>query len=74
MRTGMAILLCLFCDWAVVVGNEFPTTRFYDAKGKSVGSATSYSGGVTKFYDARGNLRGSVYGSQKRRSNSDIAK
>jgi hypothetical protein len=41
------------------VQHDAPTTRFYDSRGNSLGSASTY-GNTTKFYDARGNLTGSA--------------
>lgn len=41
------------------VQRDAPTTRFYDSRGNSLGSASAY-GNTTKFYDARGNLTGSA--------------
>jgi YD repeat-containing protein len=43
---------------------DAPTTRFYDARGKSTGSASTY-GNTTKFYDERGNLIGSMQRMQR---------
>jgi YD repeat-containing protein len=51
----------------VVPAVEFPTTRFYDARGNLLGSSTTYSRGVTKFYDARGNLTATKTEEEKRR-------
>jgi hypothetical protein len=41
---------------------DFPTVKFYDARGNKTGSATTYSGGVTKFFDERGRLVGTATG------------
>jgi hypothetical protein len=38
---------------------DAPTTRFYDSRGSSVGSATTY-GNTTRFYDSRGNSVGTA--------------
>jgi hypothetical protein len=38
---------------------DAPTTRFYDSRGNSTGSASTY-GNQTKFYDARGNHVGTA--------------
>jgi hypothetical protein len=35
-----------------------PTTRFYDSRGNSTGTASTNSSGTTTFYDARGNVVG----------------
>jgi YD repeat-containing protein len=46
---------------------DAPTTRFYDARGNSMGTATTNSSGTTTFYDARGNLVGhSTFNSGRR--------
>jgi hypothetical protein len=37
---------------------DAPTTRFYDARGNSVGTATRDSQGTTVFRDSRGNTIG----------------
>jgi hypothetical protein len=51
---GVKVLLLL------VILAEFPTVRFYTPDGKSVGSATTYSGDQTKIYDERGRLVGTA--------------
>jgi hypothetical protein len=43
----------------VVAGNE--QSRFYDARGNSVGTATRDSQGTTTFRDSRGNITGKEY-------------
>jgi hypothetical protein len=43
----------------VLLGSEFPTTRFYAPDGRSVGSATTY-GNQTKFYGPDGRLIGTT--------------
>jgi hypothetical protein len=39
------------------VQRDAPTTRFYDSRGSSVGSATTY-GNTTTFYGANGSVTG----------------
>ena len=33
-------------------------TRYYDARGKSLGTSSTSSGGQTRYYDSRGNSLG----------------
>jgi hypothetical protein len=54
-------LLVAVVTWASPAhGSDFPTVRFYDKNGRSVGTATTYSGGQTKVYDERGRLVGTA--------------
>jgi hypothetical protein len=41
------------------IQRDAPTTRFYDSRGHSLGSASTY-GNTTRFYDARGNHIGTA--------------
>jgi hypothetical protein len=57
MRYAVAVLVA----WTSLAhAGDFPTVRFYTPNGKSVGSATTYSGGQTKIYDERGRLVGTA--------------
>jgi hypothetical protein len=43
---------------------DAPTTRFYDSRGNSIGSASTY-GNRTDYYDARGNHTGSSFSGRR---------
>ena len=62
----VAIMACLLILGAVsarsaesTVQRDAPTTRFYDSRGNSTGSASRY-GDQIKLYDQRGNLVGTI--------------
>jgi hypothetical protein len=64
-RGGRSILLGVFKrGWVaaalLLAASDFPTVRFYDRSGRSVGTTTTYSGGQTKVYDERGRLVGTA--------------
>jgi hypothetical protein len=62
-RIVLAFLVATIISGTAFAGStvqrDAPTTRFYDSRGNSTGSASTY-GNTTKFYDARGNLTGSA--------------
>jgi hypothetical protein len=52
------VLILTMTAWTSLAHAE--TVRFYDKSGRSVGTATTTSGGQTKIYDERGRLVGTA--------------
>ena len=56
--TALVLLACgSHAHAGSTVQRDAPTTRFYDSRGSSVGSATTY-GNTTTFYGANGSVIG----------------
>ena len=47
--------------------HDQPTTRFYDSRGSSLGTASTNSEGRTTFYDSRGSVVGHSFSNGSRR-------
>jgi YD repeat-containing protein len=63
MKLIIAILILASWAFAAHAGSttqrDAPTTRFYDSRGNTTGTASTY-GNQTRFYDARGNSVGTA--------------
>jgi hypothetical protein len=57
MKLSILIVLALTIASSAFAGEQ---TRFYDARGNSVGTATRDSQGTTTFRDSRGNTTGTA--------------
>jgi hypothetical protein len=58
-RDALIIIGTIFVlAFAVLQARSEPQTRFYDAKGNSIGTAAPQSGGSVRYYDSRGSSLG----------------